>query len=86
LRGYQSNDFALFLLVRQRYRHKNENYLNMRNPYGCMKARYEYVILVDGKEFWHGLNPQTKFEELNRKYPKKEVALAWRTKADVLVC
>jgi hypothetical protein len=51
-----------------------------------MERRFEYVIKVDGKEVWKGLNPTKKYFEIKRKNPGKEVALAWRTKEKVLVC
>jgi hypothetical protein len=51
-----------------------------------MEKKFEYVIKVDGKEVWKGLNPKEKYFEIKEKYPKKEVTIAWRTKEKVLVC
>ena len=51
-----------------------------------MKPRFEYVIKVDGKIVWRGLNPTEAYFKIKEKYPNKEVAIAWRTKEKVLVC
>jgi hypothetical protein len=51
-----------------------------------MKRSFEYVIKVDGKEVWRGLNPTKVYFEIKKKYPKREVSIAWRTKEKVLVC
>jgi len=51
-----------------------------------MKEKFSYVIKVDGKEVWHGLNPEKKFDEISAKNPGKKVAIAWRTKEKILVC
>lgn len=51
-----------------------------------MQKRFEYVIKVDKKVVWRGLNPTKKFDEIKRKNPKKRVSVAWKTKEDVLVC
>ncbi|MDI6826405.1 MAG: hypothetical protein QMD36_04415 [Candidatus Aenigmarchaeota archaeon] len=51
-----------------------------------MERRFEYVIKIDGKEVWKGLNPEKAFDELSMKYPRKKIAIAWRTKEKVLVC
>ncbi|MEA2075225.1 MAG: hypothetical protein U9O85_05780 [Euryarchaeota archaeon] len=51
-----------------------------------MEKRFEYVIKIDGEDVWHGLNPKEKYWEIKRQNPDKEVAIAWRTKAKVLVC
>lgn len=51
-----------------------------------MKKKFEYIIKVDGKEVWRGSNPKEKFWELKKKYPDKEVGIAWHTEEDVLVC
>jgi vacuolar-type H+-ATPase subunit I/STV1 len=39
-----------------------------------MKRSFEYVIKVDGKEVWRGLNPAKAYFEIKKKYPKKEVS------------
>jgi hypothetical protein len=51
-----------------------------------MKRTFEYVIKVNGKEVWRGLNPTKAYFEIKKKYPKREVSIAWRTKEKVLVC
>lgn len=51
-----------------------------------MENRFEYVIKVEGKEVWKGLNPTKAYDEITRKNPKKKVSIAWRTKEKVLVC
>jgi len=49
------------------------------------KKEFEYQIIVDGKVIWTGLNPQEKFEELRKKNPGKEVAIAWKPGEEVLI-
>jgi hypothetical protein len=51
-----------------------------------MGRRFEYIIKVGEKEVWRGSNPTKKYFEIKKKNPKKEVAVAWRTKEKVLVC
>jgi len=51
-----------------------------------MAKKWEYVIRVDDKDVWRGMNPKRKFEELKRKNPGKRVSIAWETHEDVLVC
>ena len=48
--------------------------------------KYGYVIKVDGKEVWRGLNPKEKYWEIKNKNPDKEVGIAWDSQEDVLVC
>ncbi len=48
--------------------------------------KYEYVIKVDGKEVWRGLNPKDKYWEIKEKNPSKEVGIAWNSQDDVLIC
>jgi hypothetical protein len=48
-------------------------------------AKFEYVIKVDGREVWKGLNPKQKFGEVKKNNPNKRVAIAWKIKEDVLV-
>ena len=48
--------------------------------------KYEYVIKVDGKEVWRGLNPKEKYWEIQEKNPDKEVGIAWNGQDDVLIC
>jgi hypothetical protein len=50
-----------------------------------MERSFEYVIKVDEKEVWRGLNPTKVYFEIKKKYPKREVSIAWRTKEKVLV-
>lgn len=51
-----------------------------------MEKKFDYVIKVDGKEVWHGLNPKQRFTEIKNQNPGKQVSIAWKTKEDVLVC
>ncbi len=48
--------------------------------------KWEYVIRVNGKEKWRGMNPKEKFEEIKTKNPDKRVSVGWETHEDVLVC
>ncbi len=51
-----------------------------------MKKKFEYVIKVDGKDVWRGLNPKEKYWKIKTQNPGKEVAIAWRTHEKVLIC
>ena len=51
-----------------------------------IEKRFEYVIKVNGKDVWHGLNPEEKFDEMVAKNPGKKVSVAWRTHEKVLIC
>lgn len=51
-----------------------------------MHKRFEYIIKVNGKEIWRGLNPKEKYWDLKKKNPKKRVSVAWETGEDVLIC
>jgi len=51
-----------------------------------VEKRFEYVVKVNGREVWKGLNPTQKYFEIKRQNPKKEVSIAWRTKEKILVC
>lgn len=50
------------------------------------QKKFEYVIKIDGKDVWHGLNPEIKFDEIVAKNPGKKVSVAWRTHEKVLIC
>jgi len=50
-----------------------------------MKKKFEYVIKVDDKIVWRGLNPKERYWEIKKQNPDKEVAIAWRTKEKVLI-
>ena len=49
-------------------------------------TKYEYIIKVNNKVVWHGLNPKEKYWEIKKKNPNKEVGIAWHSQEDVLVC
>jgi len=51
-----------------------------------VEKTFEYVIKVEGKEVWKGLNPTKVYFEIKKKNPGKETSIAWRTKEKVLVC
>ena len=51
-----------------------------------MEKRFEYIIKVEGKEVWRGLNPKDKYFEIKKKNPNKKVSVAWHTDEDILVC
>ena len=51
-----------------------------------MRKRFEYEISVGKKVVWHGLNPKKKYDEIRKKYPGREVAIAWKSRHDILVC
>lgn len=51
-----------------------------------MEKRFEYEISIDDKVVWKGLNPTKVYDEIRKKYHGKEVAIAWKSKQDILVC
>jgi len=50
------------------------------------RKKYEYIIKVNNRIVWRGLNPKEKYWKLKKKYPTKEVGIAWHSHEDVLVC
>lgn len=48
--------------------------------------KYEYVIKIDGKEVWRGLNPKEKYWEIKENNPNKEVGISWQGQDEILVC
>ena len=41
------------------------------------KTSFHYVIKVNGKTVWKGLNPKKKYLELQKKYRRLAVSLVW---------
>lgn len=50
-----------------------------------MEKKFEYVIKVDGKEVWRGMNPKEKYWEIKKANPDKEVSLSWETKEETIL-
>ena len=49
-------------------------------------TNHKYVIKVEGKIVWEGLNVEEIFPKIKRENPEKKVALAWiPTKEEILV-
>lgn len=48
------------------------------------KPKFEYVIRVNGKEVWKGINPKQVYWEIKRANPEKRVSVAWEAKEDYL--
>ncbi len=51
-----------------------------------MEAKYEFVIKVDNKEVWRGINPKQIYTDLSKNNPGKRVSVSWETREDVLIC
>jgi len=51
-----------------------------------MKKSFQYVIKVNGKIIWRGMNPRKKYLDLQKKYRRKSVSLVWVPREGVLVC
>lgn len=51
-----------------------------------MERKFEFVIKINDKEVWRGMNPKEKYWEIKKKNPKKTVSVAWETKEDILIC
>ena len=50
-----------------------------------MEKKFEYVIKIDGKEVWRGMNPKEKYWEIKKVNPGKKVSIVWETKEQILV-
>lgn len=50
------------------------------------RRKFEYVIHVNKKEVWRGLNPKEKYWDIKKKNPGKRVSVGWDTSEDVLIC
>ena len=49
-------------------------------------TNHKYVIRVDGKVIWEGLNVEEVFRKIKGENPEKKVAVAWiPTKEEILV-
>ena len=47
---------------------------------------HKYIIKINGKVAWEGLDIATKFRELQKKYPNKKISISWiPTKEDLLI-
>ena len=51
-----------------------------------MEEKFGYEIKVDGMVVWEGRNPKEKYFDIRKQNRGKEVAIAWRTKENILVC
>lgn len=50
-----------------------------------MEKKFEFVIKVNGKEVWRGINPKEKYWEIKKNNPGKKVSIVWETKEEILV-
>jgi hypothetical protein len=50
-----------------------------------MRRRFEYVIYMDKKEVWRGLNPKERFNGIREKNTDRDVGIAWESKGDDLI-
>jgi len=50
-----------------------------------MEKKFEFVIKVNGKEVWRGMNPKEMYWEIKKKNPGKKVSILWETKEQILV-
>jgi len=47
---------------------------------------HKYIIKIDGKVGWEGLDIVQKFREFQQKYPNKKISMAWvPTKEEILI-
>jgi len=54
--------------------------------YVIIMPNHKYVIKINGKVAWEGLDITTKFRELQKKYPNKKISMSWiPTKEDLLI-
>ncbi len=49
------------------------------------KKSFEYVIKVDGREVWRGLNPKKIYWEIRKKNPGKEVGIGVDLGEEILI-
>ncbi len=52
-----------------------------------IQKKFEYVIKIDGKIVWRGLNPKEIYWDFKKANPHKEVGIAWVTHDErLLIC
>ena len=44
-----------------------------------VQSDFEYVISVDGREVWSGLDLYTHFLEIHQLYPVEQISIGWRS-------
>ena len=51
-----------------------------------LMPNHKYIIKINGKVAWEGLDIATKFREFQKKYPNKKISMSWiPTKEDLLI-
>ncbi|MBC8448109.1 MAG: hypothetical protein H8D78_10180 [Chloroflexi bacterium] len=50
------------------------------------KPDFEYIIKVDDREVWRGLNVKKKYIEIVQANPTRRVSISWRLPEAVLIC
>ena len=45
--------------------------------YGELVASYKYVLRMDGKVVWEGLDPTEKIREIEERYPNAKIGIEW---------
>jgi len=50
------------------------------------KPDFEYIIKVDDREIWRGLNVKNKYIEIVQANPTRRVSISWRLPEAVLIC
>ncbi|MCK5716321.1 MAG: hypothetical protein KAH77_02450 [Thiomargarita sp.] len=53
--------------------------VNMRLQFQTTLPRFEFVIEIDGKSIWSGLDLPTAYPKLHQQYPEKELEISWRS-------
>ncbi len=49
-------------------------------------VEFKYVVKIDGKKIWEGLNLKAALADIIKKYPKAQVSVAWvDLSGDVLI-
>ncbi|OQY42407.1 MAG: hypothetical protein B6242_16235 [Anaerolineaceae bacterium 4572_78] len=53
--------------------------INMRLQLQFTIPRFEFVIEIDDKPVWTGLDLPIQFPEIFQKYPDEEITISWRS-------
>jgi len=59
--------------------------INMRLQLQFTVPRFEFIIEVDDKPVWSGLDLPVQFSKICRQYPDKEFTISWRSSPVVWV-
>ena len=53
--------------------------VNMRLQFQSTLPRFEFVIEIEGKSIWSGLDLPIAYPKIRQQYPDKELEISWRS-------